>query len=400
MATTIASLETLSCDAGWRNYHFLKLTTSDGVVGWSEFDEDFGPRGLTAAIEAYAPFFIGADVMNHERSILAVGSTMRPAPHGITGEVLGAVENAMLDAKARTLNVPVYELLGGKHRDSVPIYWSHCASWRISHPSHYGNAITDLNGVKDIGHEARERGFQAVKTNIFQYGENGPKSWGSGFGNPYEPGLNITPALIRDVTNHLSALREGAGDDVEILIDFNFNARTEGYVKLLRALSDFDLLWAELDIYNPEALAFIRAQSHVPIASCETAFGVRQFLPYLSAQAIDVGIVDVVWNGVAQGMKIAHTAEAFDVNVAPHNFYSHLATTMSAHFAMAVPNLRIMEHDVDRLDYDDELFTAHPEISAGRLSVPDGPGWGIEPIEDEIRRRPAVARDTYLGIKP
>ena len=109
--------------------------------------------------------------------------------------------------------------------------------------------------------------------------------------------------------------------------------------------------------------------------------------------------MDVVWNGAWQAMKIANTAEAFDVNVAPHNFYSHLSTMMSANFAAAAPNLRIMEHDVDRLEFDDELFTHAPVLRGDRLQVPGRPGWGTEPIEEAILSRPAVQRTAYLGIK-
>ena len=395
----IRSIETLSCDAGWRNYHFVKLTTEDGVVGWSEFDEDFGPRGLTNVIELYAPLFVGADIFNHERTYMQVAATARPAPSGLPAEAFGAIENAMLDAKAKILGIPVHQLLGGKHRDEIQVYWSHCASWRISHPDHYGSRISDLAGVTDAGREARDRGFGAVKTNMFSYGPNGPKSWGAGFGNPYEPGLNIDLRLIKDVVAHVEALRAGVGDEVEILLDMNFNARTEGYLRLLRALKDVNLFWAELDLYNPDALAHIREQGGVPIASCETLFGVREFLPYFKRQSLDVGIVDVIWNGAWQAMKIANTAEAFDVNVAPHNFYSHLSTMMSANFAAAAPNLRIMEHDVDRLEFDDELFTHAPVLRGDRLQVPGRPGWGTEPIEEAILSRPAVKRTAYLGIK-
>ena len=78
---------------------------------------------------------------------------------------------------------------------------------------------------------------------------------------------------------------------------------------------------------------------------------------------MDVAIIDTVWNGVWQSMKIAALAEAHEVNVAPHNFYGHLCTMMNAHFAAAVPNLRIMEIDIDRLPWDDELFTHPPRVS-------------------------------------
>jgi L-alanine-DL-glutamate epimerase-like enolase superfamily enzyme len=74
--------------------------------------------------------------------------------------------------------------------------------------------------------------------------------------------------------------------------------------------------------------------------------------------------------------------------VAPHNFYGHLCTMINAHFAAAVPNLRIMEADIDRLSWDHELVTHVPEIEGGYLVVPDRPGWGTEPDEAAIRAHP------------
>jgi L-alanine-DL-glutamate epimerase-like enolase superfamily enzyme len=98
-------------------------------------------------------------------------------------------------------------------------------------------------------------------------------------------------------------------------------------------------------------------------------------------------------------MKIAAAAEAHEVNVAPHNFYGHLSTMMNAHFAAAVPNLRIMEIDIDRLPWDDELFTRKPPIENGHLVIPDTPGWGTEPIEDAIRAHPPKRGGGMLSFK-
>ena len=166
---------------------------------------------------------------------------------------------------------------------------------------------------------------------------------------------------------HLEAIRDGAGPDVDLLLDLNFNAKTEGYLKILRAIKDMDMFWVEIDTFNPQALGYIRRQSPHPISSCETLLGLREFLPYFSEQAMDVAIIDTPWNGVWQSMKIAAAAEHFEVNVAPHNFYGHLCTMMNAHFSAAVPNLRIMETDIDRLAWDHELFTHVPEIVDGHL---------------------------------
>ena len=183
------------------------------------------------------------------------------------------------------------------------------------------------------------------------------------------------------------------------MLDLNFNAKTEGFLKIIRALEELNLFWVEIDNFNPQALAYIRQQSRLPISSCETLIGLRQFLPFFQHQAVDVAIVDVPWNGAWQSMKIAALAEAHDVNVAPHNFYGHLCTMMNAHFAAAVPNLRIMEIDVDRLPWDQELFTHAPEFENGHLIVPDRPGWGTEPVEEAILAHPPKETGGLLQYK-
>ncbi len=396
----VTAIETLHCDAGWRNYHFLKLSTDEGIVGWSEYDEGFGSPGVTTVIERMSARVVDQDVSAHERIHAELYCYTRPAAGGVVAEGLGAIENALLDAKAKALGVPCYELLGGKVRDRIRLYWSHCASWRINQPDYYPPAITDLDGVKAIAAEVREKGFTAFKTNTFDYDANGkPTGYRPGFGIPFEPGLNVERKQLRDLRTHLEAMRDGAGPDIDILLDLNFNMKTEGYLKILREIADLDMFWIEIDSYNPAALAYIRDHSPHPISSCETLLGLRDFLPYFHAQSMDVAIVDAVWNGVWQSMKIAASAEAYEMNVAPHNFYGHLSTMMNVHFAAAVPNLRIMEIDIDRLAWDDEIFTSEPPIENGYMIVPDTPGWGTEPNEDAVRERPAKGSAGLVSYK-
>jgi galactonate dehydratase len=398
----IAQIETRHCDAGWRNYHFVKLTTESGIVGWSEFDEGFGSPGVSQVIEAMGSKIIGQSANDHERLFNLMYAMTRPAAGGVVAEGLGAIENAMLDAKAKDLNVPCYELLGGKMRDQVRVYWSHCGTWRVNHPKYYPPAITDLDGVKALGQEVREKGFTALKTNIFMHDDGDPRGWRPGFGSPFFPELNVDRKVLRNLRGNLEAFRDGAGSDIDILLDLNFHAKTEGYLKILREIADMDMFWIELDIYNPDALAYIRNHSPHPISSCETLLGLREFLPYFKTQAMDVAIVDAVWNGVWQSMKIANAAEAFEVNVAPHNFYGHLSSFMNLHFSAAVPNLRIMEIDIDRLAWDHELFTHVPEFKDGHIIVPDRPGWGTDPIEEALEAHPptsAVGISTWATRK-
>lgn len=387
----ITDVETLSCDAGWRNYYFVKITTDTGIIGWAEYDEGFGSPGVTRVIQTLAALLINQPLPGVEMFHAQAYARTRPAAGGIAAEGIAALENALLDVQAKKLGIPCYELLGGKVRDTLRVYWSHCPAWRINHPKYFGPAITDLAGVAEMGKEASRRGFTGLKTNLFIFDDGPAYAWRPGFAAPFQPDLNIERRHVRNLRDNIEALREGAGPDMDILLDVNFHAKTEGFLKLLRGISDLDVFWVEIDSYSPDALAYIRSHSPHPISSCETLFGAREFLPYFQKNAVDVAIIDVVWNGAWQAKKIAALADIHEVNVAPHNFYGHLCTMMNAHFACSVPNFRIMETDIDRLAWDEELFTHVPEYKDGHLVVPDRPGWGTEPDEDALRRYPPRA---------
>jgi L-alanine-DL-glutamate epimerase-like enolase superfamily enzyme len=97
-------------------------------------------------------------------------------------------------------------------------------------------------------------------------------------------------------------------------------------------------------------------------------------------------MVDVPWNGFSQSRKIADLAESYELNVAPHNYYSHLATLHSLHLCASIANVRIMEIDVDDVPWKDELVDAPPVTARGELGLPDRPGWGADLVEDVARR--------------
>ena len=387
---TIQSLETRHCDAGWRNYHFVRVTTDEGVVGWSEYDENLGGTGLTTVIEDVASLVTGESVDAVERVRAKLVAEARQSLTGVMAMAIGAVENALLDAKAKELGVPCVDLLGGAVREEIPVYWSHCGTYRITRPEYY-DPVETLEDVVALGEEVRDSQFGALKTNIFDFRGDEPTGWAPGFGRPFHPSLTIEDDQLAAQREYLEALREGAGPDVDILLDLNYNMKPEGYIRLLDELADFDLFWVELDSPSAAALADVRAESPHPIASCEALVPHESFVPYLQEQAMDVAIVDALWNGAFHATKIASMVDAHQVHVAPHNYYGHLATFTSAHFAAAVPNLRIMETDIDRLPWDDDLFTATPEYRDGNLHLSTEPGWGCEPDEDALERHPPSA---------
>jgi L-alanine-DL-glutamate epimerase-like enolase superfamily enzyme len=111
----------------------------------------------------------------------------------------------------------------------------------------------------------------------------------------------------------------------------------------------------------------------------------KEYLPFFQRHAADVFMIDVPWNGIAQGKKVGDLASTFQLNVAPHNHYSHLSTFMSANLCATLPNVRIMEIDVDDVPWKDELVTHKPEINAGYMTIPKGPGLGTA-INEEVAR--------------
>src|SRR5436853_6388566 len=131
-AMKITKLEHLSADAGQRNFEFLKISTDEGVVGWSEYNESFGGLGVSAVIDGLASQVIGKDPTAYEALVTLMYAVRRQAAGGVVQQAIGAIENALLDIKARALGVPVYELFGGPVRERVRVYWSHCGTYRIA----------------------------------------------------------------------------------------------------------------------------------------------------------------------------------------------------------------------------------------------------------------------------
>lgn len=386
----------MHCDAGWRNFSFLKVTTDDDLVGWAEFNEGNGGSGLSTVIMALGQTLVGTDPRAIEWTLAKLHGITRQAAGGINQRAIGTIENALLDIKAKALGVPVYELFGGPIRREIPVYWSHCGGPRMRAADLIGvEPITSLDGLVKLGQIVREAGFNALKTNIFLFGGPKPVYYQPGFapdGVPGWPELRADSHILSAITDVLAAFRQGAGDDAKIMLDANFNFRTLGFQKVARAVEPFDLFWLEAETIDAASLAEVRRSSRVTIASCETLYGRRSFRPYFEQKAMDVAIIDVPWNGFGESVKIASAADTYEVNCAPHNFHGNLCSMMSAHFCAVVPNFEIMELDVDRVPWNDEIVTVRPDVRNGVLHLPTGPGWGTEVREEVVRAHPPRKR--------
>lgn len=390
----IVAVEVLHVDGGWDDWSFLKLVTDEGLVGWSEFNQSRGRRGLAAVIGDMASLVVGEDPRRVARLSAKLNGIVQSTTGGLQSMAIGAFENACLDLKAKALGVPVHELFGGALRETLPVYWSHCGMYRARHPELFEQvigapAVRGLDDLRALGQEVAARGFGALKTNLLVFEAGRPTVVGRGSG-PFE--LNIEHAIVGRVLDQLAALSEGAGPGVGLMMDLNFNYKPEGLRRIAHAVERFDMTWLEMDSHDAQALGEIRRATRTPIASLEAVLGRRALRPYLDRQAVDVGIVDVVFNGMAEAVRMAAMLDAWDVNVAAHNSHGPLGSLMSAHFCSVIPNFRILEYDVDEVPWRRDLLSAAWTIEAGRMCLPAGPGWGADIVEDVARAHPGRGR--------
>lgn len=389
----ITAIETLAADAGYRVASYLKLSTDEGLVGWSEFYDGFAGVPLAPVIAGSARAAIGMDPCAWARVSESLLATTRLASGGLAHQAVAAIENACLDVAAKARGLPVYSLFGGPFRERVPVYWTHCGSYRVRHAAFYSGLglppIESLDDFVAIGREAAAAGFRVLKTNpVFFDGER-PRFFNGGF--RIEPGFldrSLADAHIAAIVDQLQALRQGAGPAMGLMLDVSFSQRTEGYLRLARALEPLGLYWLELDIRDPDALALIRGATRTPIASLESLHGVHEYRPYLAARGVDTALVDPLWNGVHQSVRIASLADAFETHVAPHNPVGELGNLISAHFCAAVPNFRILELRPDEAPWSLDFVTHRATVAQGELHIPDRPGWGADVDEDALRAHP------------
>jgi galactonate dehydratase len=394
----ITAIEDLHCDAGWRVNSFLKITTDEGIVGWSEYMEGYGAPGLTGVIRKLGERLIGQDPRPVERHSAYLYAATRQAAGGVNAMAIAAIENALVDIKAKALGVPVYEMLGGPVRDRLQVYWSHCGTYRARHATQLRDwcgvePIRNLDDIVRLGAEVKRKGFKGLKTNVIRFDRDMPYIHGPGTNAaPGYPELNISKTVLDAAYDQLAAFREGAGPEVGLHLDTNFNYKIDGYLQLARRLEPLDLVWLEIDLYDPAGLALIRRCAGTPIASLESIYGKRNFRPFFEQQSVDYAIIDVAWNGILESLKIAAMADAYEVNVAPHNFNGHLGSLISAHFCAALPNFKVMEIDIDDVLWKDDIVTVPPVIENGDFLLPTGAGWGADVNEEFVRAHPPKGR--------
>ena len=393
----ISSIECAVMDAGWRPWVFVKIETDTGITGCGECSDGKNPWGVAGTVEDMKSLLLGTDPRAYEMRFWDMIRGSRQSPGGIAAKGIAGIECALIDIKARELGISVVELFGGPTREEGRVYWSHCSTSRALHRELLGTPpLRTMEDIAALGREVVERGYTALKTNIVIPGDPAT-AYFPGFGSgPGGTDQTADSRLIGQIESLVATFREAVGPHVDICLDLNFNFKTEACIRIARELEPYDLMWLEIDMYDPRAIRDIKESTGIPICTGENLYYMRDFLPYFELHAADVFMVDIPWNGFSQAKKVADLAEVYQLNVAPHNYYSHLSSFMGASLCAVVPNVHIMEIDVDDVPWKEEIVTQVPEVEQGMMRVPTAPGWGTELNWQEVLKHPWRDKKSYL----
>jgi galactonate dehydratase len=369
----ITGIRPIIVNAKMRNWIFVKVETDDGLIGWGEASLEWKTRAVAGAIADFEPFVVGVDPRRIEHLVQTM--SRQPFFRGgiVASSALSGIEQACWDILGKSLNVPVYQLLGGAVRDRVRMY------------DHLGGGEMKALYLDDepqvMAERARESmaaGYTAVKVLAV------PRTL------PVDGPIPIKRAVAT-----MAAIREAVGEAVDIMVDFHGRTTPAMGIAYADALAPYRPLFIEEPALpeNIDALAQVARATKIPVATGERLVSRFQFRELLERQACAVIQPDLCHcGGIWEARKIAAMAEAYYVSVAPHNPLGPIATAACIHFALATPNFLIQEAIRSDVPWRDEVV-APPRITDGYALPPAGPGWGAIVDEAVAARHPFAQED-------
>jgi galactonate dehydratase len=357
MPLTITAVETFMVPPGWT---FVRVQTSEGIVGWGESGADLHAPAVVGAIEQLAEALIGkpAGMIEDHWQLMMKGGFYRGGP--ILCSAVAALDEALWDIAGKRFGVPVYELLGGRVRDRMRVY-----GWA-------GDNMDSPDELRAIASGLVSKGFDAMKTCL-----------------SIQPGY-LSSREIDVIIESASAVRDTIGPDRDFGIDFHGRCQRPVARMLLAELEPFRPFFAEealLPEYSADFGELARATS-IPIATGERLFSRWDVRPVIGT-GISILQPDVSQaGGISEMRRICAQAETYDVRIAPHHAIGPIALAASLQLCFTTPNMLVQERDVDWWGGLFERYVENPEIFAidsGHVAPPPGPGLGIIVNEAAVR---------------
>jgi galactonate dehydratase len=360
----ITRFETFLANAGLRNYLFVRLGTDTGLSGVGEATLEWQEKTVQTVAHEWVegrvlgrdPFDIEAVVGGMIRDQYQGGSTVMTAISG--------VEIALWDIIGKACGQPVYRLLGGRCRDTLPAYAN---GW-------YGGA----RAPADYAERARDvvdRGYRALKFDPF--------------GTAWKDLTEEEAAAAVEIT---AAIREAVGPRVGLMLEFHGRLATGCAIAAIRQLERFHPVWCEEPVApeNLDLLAAVKRQVRSPIAAGERLYTLTDFQRLTALRAADVVQMDIAHcGGLWIAKKIAAMAAVQDLRVAPHCSIGPVALAACWHFDFSTPNFMIQEAFAEfDVPWRNSFVRGWNPIHRGEFRLPDQPGLGLELDEAAIAAHP------------
>lgn len=349
-----------------KNYVFVQVFTNQGIVGVGEGSVTSKAATMKAAIEEHHRYLVGRDPTDIEMHWQAMYRWPRWRGGPILNSAISAVEIALWDILGQALGQPIWRLLGGRARRKVRMY------------IHPGGGSTPAE-YAERWLKAKEAGWTAGK---------------GGFLTTHDDVIDRVGSVQEGVAN-LKAVRQAVGEDFKICIDVHGKATPPMAVSFCSQAEPYRPYFVEeaTQIEDLEELAFLRSKTRIPLATGERLFTKYAFSQICSRHLVDYVQPDVVHcGGILEMKKIAAIAEAYRVELAPHNPQSAVSTLASLHVDFSTPNFAIQEISGARPDsYWNDLFHGGgPVYENGFALPPEAPGLGVRFNAELAKKRPYV----------
>jgi len=353
---------------------FVKIYTNQDLVGHGE-GVDATP-GTYHLVKLFGERLKGKSPLNVHRLFEDIRRRgfFEGAQSGMYIAVLTAVETALWDLAGKSLDLPVYQLLGGKFRDKIRVYMDTAL---------YQSKLPDPEDFANAAKEAVNMGYTAVKFDLDQ--ANDP--------NKYDHyNWTASPAEIDRMYNQMAAAREAVGPTIDICADMHGRYDAISGEKVAKILEPLNLMWLEEPIpaENTDAYKKITESTSTPICAGENHYLAHGFRPLLEAGAVDIIMPDLQKaGGLGEGQRIANLANLYYVPFAPHMVASFLGAMASCHVCASVPNFMVLEWQIyfHKNPMFKEIVTFDgPMTENGFITLSEKPGIGVEINEEGMRK--------------
>ena len=370
----VTQIKTFICHAYRTNWVFVKVITDSGLYGVGEATLEYREPTVVQAIKDLERYLVGKDPHNIEAFWHDAYRDAYWRGGVVLMSALAGVEMALWDIKGKALGVPVYQLLGGKVRDSVKCYAN---AW-----------FAGAKKPEEFAQKAKiavKNGFSGLK-------------WDP-FGKEY---LNIDPKHLNEALDCIAAVKDAVGDQVHLIIEGHGRFNVPTAVRIGNALEKFGILWFEEPIPpdDKKGIAWVRSKIATPVSGGERLYSRFEYADYLRMECADFWQPDVSHaGGIMEVRKIAAMAESHYIPVCPHNPSGPVANAATLQLAACIPNFYLLETMANDIPWRADVSTEKVKFENSEMFIPDLPGLGIDINEEEIAKHPYECRNLrhYVG---